>query len=235
MQPRSLATRLIAPAAAVLLTFTVAGCGSEVEGTATSEPDTSSSTHATSQQGNGQKGDGSSNSSGSSSSGASSSTAKSLAPLEVTEDLGLNRRLGAPERRLSRCNAPAKQSLPRGKAAAVFKSSRGGLLIKYVLAGELDTSKLSMFTFATNQGKNQRLVGLRNGVIARNSAVVEQSSDPKLKGEYQYRGWTRMEPTADGMILWVEIPPDISPAFQTNTWTGSLTVDGVIVSSCTVD
>lgn len=229
MQPRSLATRLIAPAAAVLLAFTVAGCGSEVEGTATSQSATSSSVEGTGPQESAQQSDGS-GSSGSS----TATTAKSRAPLEVTEDLGSNRRLGAPERRLSRCNAPAKQSLPRGKAAAVFRSSRGGLLVKYVLAGELESSKLSLFTFATNQGKNQRLVGVRNGVIARNSAVVGQSSTPKLRGEYQYRGWTRMEPMTDGMILWVEIPPDISPAFQTNMWTASLTVDGIIVSSCTV-
>lgn len=229
MQPRSLATRLIAPAAAVFLALTVAGCGSEVEGTATSQSTASSSAQSTGQQRSTQQGDESA-SSGSS----SATTAKSRAPLEVTEDLGLNRRLGAPERRLSRCNAPSQHSLPRGKAAAVFTSSRGGLLVKYVLAGQLDSSKLSLFTFATNQGKNQRLVGVRNGVIARNSAVVAQSSTPKVKGEYQYRGWTRMEPAADGMILWVEIPPDISPAFQTNMWTASLTVDGVIVSSCTV-
>ena len=80
MQPRSLATRLIAPAAAVFLALTVAGCGSEVEGTATSQSTASSSAQSTGQQRSTQQGDKSA-SSGSS----SATTAKSRASLEVTE------------------------------------------------------------------------------------------------------------------------------------------------------
>lgn len=212
---------IVAAAAATVLSLTLSGCGTEVEGTnsdtlaSVTTPTTPTSDPAAET--------------------IPSSTQLVNAhrkPLRVLEDLGLGEDLGLPDETLTRCNVRMQKSLPRAKAAAILTSTNKSLLIKIVMAGQLRTNQLSLFTFSANHAENQRIVGIHNGVVTRNSVIINKPLEGAKKVNETLRGYVTVEPAEDGFILWMEIPRDFAGAFNSKDWAVSITLGGKKINGC---
>lgn len=153
-------------------------------------------------------------------------------PLKVMEDLGVGMELSKPDKNLNRCDVPMQDTLPRAKAVALFSSTNHSLLVKIVVAGQLRTNQLSLFTFSANQASNQRIVGFRNGVVTRNSVVVNKPAEGQKKVDDTLRGYVEVEPTDDGFTLWIEIPTQYVSAFNARDWGVSITLGKKKIKGC---
>jgi len=208
-------------AAAVVLSLTLTGCGSEVEGTnsdtlaSVTTPTTPSPTGTEET--------------------LPSSTQLVNAhrkPLKVMEDLGVGEEIAKPDKNLNRCNVPMQKTLPRAKAAAIFTSTNNSLLVKIVVAGQLKTNQTSLFTFSANEASNQRIVGFRNGVVTRNSVVINKPVEGQQKVDATLRGFVSVEPTDDGFILGMEIPRNYVSSFNSRDWAVSITLGDKKINGC---
>lgn len=210
-----------AGAAAAILSLALTGCGSEVEGTnsdtlasvttpTTPTPTGTEETLPTSTQ----------------------LVNAHRKPLKVMEDLGVGMELSQPDKSLNRCNVPMQKTLPRAKAVGIFTSTSNSLLVKIVIAGQLHTNQLSLFTFSTNKASNLRIVGFRNGVVTRNSVVINKPVEGEKKVEETLRGYVSVEPTDDGFILWMEIPTQYASAFNSRDWAVSITLGKKRIKGC---
>ena len=156
-------------AAAVVLSLTLTGCGSEVEGTnsdtlaSVTTPTTPSPTGTEET--------------------LPSSTQLVNAhrkPLKVMEDLGVGEEIAKPDKNLNRCNVPMQKTLPRAKAAAIFTSTNNSLLVKIVVAGQLKTTRHRSLRSAPRSIQPTHC-GLPQRVVTRNSVVINKPVEGSRK------------------------------------------------------